>query len=332
LYIYDYAKKINTRPVEVNDETEEYVYFNKQLNKNMVFLLENYPKTQKEILFIIDYIKYLNNKTGIKYVIDEIGFSAGQMINIYLQTGDETILDKIFASADDNELYSDLRRFYYKKLYEYNATLPETAKINLFGIGMESTDKNHSLLYFEYLISKVNNKVVPGKIGNILNGNRNETDKYFINLKKSLDQNEALYKELFVEDYFNFSCMVDNYYTKKSDDNIIQQKLAANLIKIYNKNIRGKYFGFFSDTGFIEKITSIYENVYDRTVVLKVRHELWFDDSDKDGNIFSVNNKYLKYFIKYRKFVYKLNGQELTDYYDLKNDAFFIVNENTKDT
>lgn len=329
-YIYDFAKKINTRSVEVNDETEEYVYFNNQLSKNMVFLLKNSPKTQKEILFIIDYIKYLNKETGIKYIFDEVGFSAGQMINIYLQTGDETFLDQIFASAGDNETYSDLRRFYYKKLYEYNVSLPETARLKLFGIDTEFTDKSHSLLYFEYLTGKVHNKIVPAKIGNILNGNRNDSDIYFNNLKKSLDQNEALYKELFVEDYFNFSCLVDNYFTDKSDNNIRQQIMAVNFVKIYNKNLRGKYFGVFADTGFIEKIFSIYENVYNKISVLKVWHELWFDNIDKKGDIFAVNNKYLKYFIKYREFVYKINGREATDFYDRNNDTFFIVNENTE--
>jgi hypothetical protein len=236
--------------------------------------------------------------------------------------------NKIFDSGGDSETFSDLRHFYYKKLYEYNTTLPETARINLFGIDTENKDKSHSLSYLDYLISKVRNKNVPAKIGNILNGNRNDTDVYFNNLRKSLDQEEALYKELFIEDYFNFSSLVDNYFTDKNDYNIRQQKMAVNFIKIYNKNIRGKYFGLFSDTEFIEKISSIYENIYDKIAVFNIRHELWFNESDKYGDIFTVNNKYFKYFILYREFVNKINGNKNIDFYDRSNDASFIVNEN----
>lgn len=331
-YIYNVGLKLNTRIVDVNDdEYNEYLFFKKQLNKNMVYLIKDKPDSELIVAFYIDYIKYLNKETGIKYILDEIGFSAGQIINLYLQTGDESFLNQVFESADDLDTYSLYRKSYYKKLYEYNITLPETDRINLYGIDTETHERSHSILYMDYLIKKIQNKSIPMKINSILNGIRYDTDVYFNNVKKSLEQNNALYKELFVEDYFNFSMLVDNYFTDRSDYNTRLQKMAVNFIKIYDKNIRGKYFGVFSDTNFIEKMLTIYNGTNNRITVLEIQNTLLFNDADKTGKIFTVNNKYLKYFIKYREFVYKINGQELSDSFYRDSDTFFALNDNTEE-
>jgi hypothetical protein len=170
--------------------------------------------------------------------------------------------------------------------------------------------------------------MIPPVINEALSGDRSNIEQYFDNIKISIEKNEALYKELFVEDYFNFSCLINNIFTDKSDYNFNQQIMALNFIKIYNKNIRGKYFGVFSDTGFVENILSISDNLSGRTEVIEVRYELWFNEYDKKGEVFSVNNMYFKYLLKYRRFIEKINGNETTNINYRNTDAFFIVNEN----
>ncbi len=331
-YIYNIGLKLNTRIVDVNDdEYDEYLFFRKQLNKNMVYFIKDKPDSESKASFYIDYIKYLNKETGIKYILDEVGFSAGQIINFYLQTGDESFLNQVFESADDLDTFSLYRKSYYNKLYEYNITLPETERINLYGIDTETPERNHSMLYMDYLINKIQNKSIPTKINSILNGTRYDKDIYFNNIKKSLEQNEALYKELFVEDYFNFSMLVDNYFSDKSDYNIRLQTIAVNFIKIYDKNIRGKYFGVFSDTNFIEKMLTIYNDINNRIIVFEIQNTLLFNEADKIGKFITVNNKYFKYFVKYRNFIYKINGQELSEYFYRESDTFFVLNDNIEE-
>lgn len=330
-YIYDLSLKINTRLVETdNDDYREYIFFKKHLNKNMIFFIEYKINDESAVDFYIDFLKYLKKETGIKYLFDEVGFSAGQILNLYLQTGDENLLKQIFESAADTDIYTKYRELYYRKLYEYNNTLAQTERIILYGIDTESPDKIHTVIYLDYLIDKIRNKSVPSKINNIINGNRTDKDQYFNNIKKSLEQNESLYKELFVEDYFYFALMIDNYFTDKSDYNAKLQKMAVNFIKIYDKNPRGKYFGLFSDTGFIEKAQTIYNDVNNRIMIYEVQDTLFFKEQDKYGKIYSVNNNVLKHFIKYREFVYHINGRNLTENLLRESDTFFVFN-NTKE-
>lgn len=180
-YIYNFGVKLNTKIVDVSDDLyEEYDFFKKQLNKNMVFFIKDKPDSESKILFFIDYIKYLNNETGIKYILDGVDYAAGQLINIYLQTGDENILNEVFDTVDVFDIYTEYRRLYYKKLYEYNALLDDTNNIKLYGIDTEAGDKKHSLLYLDYLLKKTQDKSIPSKINNIINGIRTDTDVYFV--------------------------------------------------------------------------------------------------------------------------------------------------------
>lgn len=328
-YIYNAGLQLNTRMVDIyDDEFDEYLFFNKQLNKNMVFLIESEPDSADKSIFFVDYIKYLNKENKIKYIFDEIGYAAGQLINLYLQTGDETFLNRVFESAPDSDIYTLYRRLYYIKLYEYNSILPQSDRISLFGIDTETAEKKHSLIYLDYLLNIIRGKSMPMKINDILFANRDNVDMYFDNIKISLEQNEALYKELFVENYYFFNLLIENYFTDKSDYNIRLQRMAVNFIKIYDRNIRGKYLGVFSDTIFIEKIHSIYDNVQNRIIVYKMHNYLLFDDIDKYGKIYTVNNKILKYFVNYREFVYKINGQTITNSLKYNDDAILVLNTN----
>lgn len=328
LYIFDIGRNLCARSIQVDNEYSDYAFFSSILKRNMIFLIQYENITSGDIKYIIDFIKYLNGETELKYIIDEISFAAGQMLNIYLQTGDENILNNIFEAAGDKEIFSDIRRNYITKLYEYNKSLPDAEKLKYFGVDTEDQTKAHSVLYLDFLIEKNKNKVIPSTIQNVLNGDRSDLDEYFNDIRISLENNEPLYKELFVEDYFNFSFLIYNYFTDKTSDNIRQQTMAVNLKRLYDKNIRGKYFGIFTNTDFIDKITFIADEIYNKTEVIEMHYELWFNEPDKKGVMFSVNNKYFKYLLKYLAFIKKINGQPAIQNNYGDSDAFFVINEN----
>lgn len=60
-------------------------------------------------------IKYLNSKAGVRYILGEFGYSVGEYINKYLDTGDEKILEYVVKNSEgsifgSNEFYEFLKK------------------------------------------------------------------------------------------------------------------------------------------------------------------------------------------------------------------------------
>ncbi len=76
-------------------------------------------------------LRYLNNKIGARQYFIELGFSRGYMLNRYLQTGDSLAYRNLAAGT--NQIYLE----YYRKLRDYNLSLPAERKIVVTGVDCE---------------------------------------------------------------------------------------------------------------------------------------------------------------------------------------------------
>jgi hypothetical protein len=85
--------------------------------------------------FKFSFIKHLNRLYGIGDVFMEIGFSASYFFNLYLQTGDTSILKENRLPY----LWGQYKLF-WNKLYTYNKSLPDNSKIRIHGIDFERTE------------------------------------------------------------------------------------------------------------------------------------------------------------------------------------------------
>lgn len=80
-------------------------------------------------------ITYLNKYYGIRHVFTEMSVSCAWHFNRYLQTGDTTYYTRIPAVAAYQQWPT-----YWKRLYDYNQTLPEGSKIVIHGLDFERTE------------------------------------------------------------------------------------------------------------------------------------------------------------------------------------------------
>lgn len=82
-------------------------------------------------------LQYLHENQEVNYLLMEEGMGAGLLIDHYIQTGDEEILN--FALECKKGLHTDaeLERDLWQWLYEYNSQQPEDKKIHAIGIDAE---------------------------------------------------------------------------------------------------------------------------------------------------------------------------------------------------
>ena len=88
---------------------------------------ENFP-TQTKLLF------YLNQNAGVNYYLAELPFAFAEYINLYLQFGDEKILE--YLAVESKNTHAEAAGHYqmYRDIYKYNQEQPEDRRIQYLGI------------------------------------------------------------------------------------------------------------------------------------------------------------------------------------------------------
>lgn len=129
-YLKKYAK-----PVDFEQGLDDKIFGNAD-NYRFFFAGEIHQQTMiypaKKMM-----LQYLHENQGVNYLLMEEGMGAGLLIDHYIQTGDEEILN--FALECKKGLHTDaeLERDLWQWLYEYNSQQPEDKKIHAIGIDIE---------------------------------------------------------------------------------------------------------------------------------------------------------------------------------------------------
>ena len=130
-YIKKYAVELKIDETVDNLELES---FNKIIkDKRIIFTNEMHGVNENSIIQT-KVSQYLIDNWGLKYILVEGGYAAGTILNTYIQTGDEELLNqykKIYLmNKFNNTSYYD----YMKSLFEKNKELSEEHKIRIIGI------------------------------------------------------------------------------------------------------------------------------------------------------------------------------------------------------
>jgi len=320
--VYTAAAPLFAEEVVIDSDFGEYSLADSTLNRSILFILRDKPISDLHFEFVYNFFSYLDYNTGIKYLVDDIGYAAGQLISEYLQNGNEQLLDAVFDAGSDKNVYSVSRKNYYKKLYDYNRGKFGIQKLTLFGIAPEEEGAAHVKLYIEYLLDKNSDKPVPTKISEYINCSRDDMSDYMEGLKTSIEQNKGLYRELFTIDYFDFEHVVENYFYDLSD---VPAIYSQNLTAIYDDNIRGKYFLLVSDDSFADDFCASFQDVEKRIIRYSVYERDWFGSDEK---IYAVNGGILKYFQKYGVFVSSLNKDDST--WEVVDERLYFIDTSQK--
>lgn len=266
----DIDKYLRKNYSEMNLE-EDYIkglsVLDNDLKKYDVFLTGERHGVEENYDIRFAFIKYLNQKAGVRYILCEDGYSISAYLNEYLETGDEEILDYVFEYFETSYWWNKEHYEFYKKLREYNETLDEDKKIILIGIDVEYPI-TPAVAYLKSILPEDD---PPAEIASLINSfKKTKFDKpntwderldYTNSLKplqEDMKKNEDIYKEFFKDKYFDFSIVLDNivnpgeaFYlggineNNDSLQNVREKSIYDNFKRIYEHFPKGKYFGQF---------------------------------------------------------------------------------------
>lgn len=175
------------------------------------------------------FISYLMDTWKLKYFLVDVGYAEAAIINEYLQTGDEALLESYNNSSMGYAFIGDSKQEMLKKLYLKNSQLPDNKKLNIMGIGINESFQSVDL-YFKRIISR-NPDLVDKQIENINNilenlkseeiitniSNDEELEKrneiilkHIDNFYSDINANEEEYKEALNDDLNNIKIVLDN--------------------------------------------------------------------------------------------------------------------------
>lgn len=175
------------------------------------------------------FISYLMDTWKLKYFLVDVGYAEAAIINEYLQTGDESLLESYNNSSMAYAFIGDSKQEMLKKLYLKNSQLPDNKKLNIMGIGINESFQSVDL-YFKRIISRnpdltdkqienINNILENLKSEEIITNISNDEElekrneiilKHIDNFYSDINANEEEYKEALNDDLNNIKIVLDN--------------------------------------------------------------------------------------------------------------------------
>jgi len=175
------------------------------------------------------FISYLMDTWKLKYFLVDVGYAEAAIINEYLQTGDESLLESYNNSSMGYAFIGDSKQEMLKKLYLKNSQLPDNKKLNIMGIGINESVQSVDL-YFKRIISRnpdltdkqienINNILENLKSEEIITNISNDEElekrneiilKHIDNFYSDINANEEEYKEALNDDLNNIKIVLDN--------------------------------------------------------------------------------------------------------------------------
>jgi hypothetical protein len=259
------------------DNFSKITLLDTEIKGKEIFFTSEYYGVYPNQKLQMNFLKYLKEKTDIKYLICEMSCGDAVIMNKYLETGDEEVLKLFFKNGKESANFTDDLYEFFKDLYTFNKTLSDEGKIKIVGVDMELIYDN-SVWALDSLVPKGD---IPEKIklsidklkythANIHKSNIYKSikakpiqDIYELstNLVESIEQNTSIYENYLGDNYFDFKTVADNLkytcggYLAMNGEYIENRNetMYTNFQKYYSKLPKGKYFGQFGMNNIFEK-------------------------------------------------------------------------------
>jgi hypothetical protein len=106
-------------------------------NQKQVFLLgENHGIAINDELDLA-MLRYLHRNAGVRVYLGEFGYAAGCLLNEYLASGDERVLDFVMQASHGSVGWTVERRAFFANLRRWNQTLPPAERVRFVGVDVE---------------------------------------------------------------------------------------------------------------------------------------------------------------------------------------------------
>lgn len=97
---------------------DAFQYYNTGFDEYEVYLIGEHHGIKETFEIDFEFTKYLYLTQNVRNVLLEVGYSDAQLLNLYLASGDESILQRIFQAYQGTFAYSQENYEMYQKIYE----------------------------------------------------------------------------------------------------------------------------------------------------------------------------------------------------------------------
>ncbi len=227
--------------------------FDDAFYSNQVFLVSESHGYMKPHQLDLELFKMISQKTGMRYYLAEIDFSQAFYLNKYLNTGNEGFLKNMYQRwFDERAQWGNQTGFEkWRSIYAYNKTLPKNKKIVVLGLdnaqGLNLNEKRLTEILEEVKYKNNSNLMLDSLLGFANKDVEKDTTKSFKKFVRRLSAdvslNEAAYKKILKNKYFDFYFIIDNIASKKGRE----AKIFENFNSLYTeyKLSNEKMYGFW---------------------------------------------------------------------------------------
>lgn len=249
------------------DKANAFRFFDKKFYQNDIFLvgeMHGTANSYKVQQLLLDEIK---RKTNFTNYLVELDYVDAARINKYLVTGDEKILQSVFAQYKGVFYYCKEYYDVFTHIFQINQKLKEKDRIKLIGVETVSPNKVKNLDFLEEILAEVNYKKGSLQILDEIYQYKNkefsysEWKKLFISLIEDVKNNRQKYEKILGKKFWEFNYLAENFaasfaqnekrsgkpLTDEDVETIRDTQMAKNFQTQYEhfKLKKQKFFGFF---------------------------------------------------------------------------------------
>ena len=284
MYSHRYKCKQELYKVKTTIDTTDVTFkalelFESDLENNEIFIAGESHGSVKSIDMNLYLLKYFVERGNVKYILYEDGYASAQYLNIYLDTGDESILEDLFYKIRGTMSYTMENYNFLKGVYEYNVTLEEEKKLRFIGI-----DKENPLVAIKYIRSLLPTAEPTDDITEEFISVIKELSKstYIDKSKEAiqlLSDGEKEIEKYLGKHYFDLTFTLKNLAVSEGQLDR-EELLINNFIELYEYLPKGKFFGQFGGAHTnlspnTKSLASYLQNNYEKTKdkVISINYE-----------------------------------------------------------
>ena len=232
--------------IDINDlEFRGLSLMDSDLYENEIFFAGENHGSVKSMEMNMYLLKYFVEKGNIKYILYEGGYCTGELLNNYLETGDENILTFIQDAFSGTSVYTMEHYNLLKHIYNYNLTLSEDKKLKFVGVDIEH-QPNVAIRYIRSLIpdKEINDEEVREFIDILKSIPKQNYNSILVDAIEIMNKNQEAIRVYFGEKFFNISLAIRNLSISNSQQ-VREKYIISNFIEQYEYLPKGKWFGQF---------------------------------------------------------------------------------------
>lgn len=191
----------------------------------------------------LSLLKYLHKRAHIRYLLIEASPSEGFLYDNYLQTGNDYYLrNNSYAFIEDD-------RIFWKGVYRYNASLPDSSKIRVFGVENYKIEPFVQAMVLMF-IDATRGKGIPTRVLGVYNQVSKNLNTYkghrklFDLVKKGIKTHPEVYKKYLGKNFWYCQYIVTNPLHRENSGQR-DKRMALNITKLLKWFKQGRFFGIF---------------------------------------------------------------------------------------